>query len=421
MERNLTAQLERLNGYGRAVQFEKKLAEICFLMYDWAPHVPDEDMGDKVPSFTKAGADVRKAYNFWNGLYRSFRGKGVDADTDINIDSVLSDNGDKVDTVMQFVSLKNSVQMTELEEVAQEAMGNGWVVKKINGSVTKQEEAEDYVKRLLRQAKKEGKRLWLIADHMCQRSFSIPEINVVLLTYDGGQIGASIQKMSRGATPGKDKSKTYIFTVSIDGNRDELVSRIILETAAKVSDKNEEDMVKSTKKVLRTFNVFANDEDNDPVPVKVDEFARQIFSSSTAHRVAVNRGKCSVQNDDLDMNVVDMMSGLVSVDKVKQDRAFEKTKTYKVLSEGDKKEKVVTEKELANMVYSKLCALIDTIKYTFDLYKSSGFDLDLSSYLGLVDTDKNLQATLNVTGDNLRYLIDTGYLRGEYLGLMTTL
>ena len=47
-----------------------------------------------------------------------------------------------------------AIALANPKEVAQEAMGDGWVVEKINGSVTKQEEAEDYVKRLLRQAKK---------------------------------------------------------------------------------------------------------------------------------------------------------------------------------------------------------------------------------------------------------------------------
>lgn len=416
---NLTAALDRLNTrYERATKFEQMLANVRFYRFDWSNYVPTEEFDEDLnPSFTKASTDVMKCRGFWTGLYNSLIGShGNFEANDYNLFHVIGESGEELQSVIQFVSMTKA-QMVHLEKIAAGILGDAFVVVSVNGDKVKGKDSEDYIKRTLRQAKKEGKHVWVLASQMCQRSFSIPEINTVLLSYDNGDKGATIQKMSRAMTSGNNKSIAHVVSLSIDGNRDEKISTIVMETAKKDADETDGDIVESVKKVLRTLPIFQM-VDGDVEAIDTDAYAKELFASSNAHRLVVDRNRLvAFRATDESFSILSGIH-LPAVELQKMEAAFKKGKTYKSDDLPQTRAAGETQKSLLEEIKNNLIKLTDRIAFALDGLKYFQEDLTLDSFLAQVQDDQDLQDLIQVAPRDLNTLLDEGYLNRNLLALL---
>ena len=414
---NLLASLNRLKSrYNRATQFEQLLSGVRFYRFDWSNYVPNEEFEEELnPSFTKAGVDVNKCRGFWTGLYKSLIGESDEYEqNDYSLFNVISQSGEELQSVIQFVSMTKK-QMNILEKISDQVVGDYFEVIVVNGDKIKGKEAERFIKDRLIIAKKEGKHLWVIANQMCQRSLSIPEINTVILSYDNGDKGATIQKMSRALTSGSNKTIGHIVSLSIDGNRDEKISTIIMETAEKETEDTDDDMIDSIKKVLRTLPIFQM-VDGEVEPIDVDGYAKEVFESSNSHRLIVNRDKLIAFNVNDESFAILTENKFTDVEKVELEVAFLKGSTFK--KEENCREVRFTEKSVIEEMKNNLIRLSDRLDVTIRMVKSFVPDLNYETFLSLVDTDQDVSDTLQVSGHQLDTLVKEGYIKSSLVSVM---
>lgn len=413
---NFSTSIDRLESrYQRAVEYEKLLSGVCFYRFDWSKYVPTEEFDEDInPSFSKASADVNKCRGFWTGLFKSLVGESSDFEqNDYNLFNVISQSGEDLQSVIQFVSMTKK-QMNILENIAVQVLGDYFVTVIVNGDKIKGKDSERYIKDKLIKAKEEGKHVWVIASQMCQRSFSISQINTVILSYDRGDQGATTQKMSRALTSGSNKELGHIVSLSIDGNRDEKISTIIMETAEKESEDTGEDVVDSIKKVLRTLPIFQIIE-GDVERISVDDYAKEVFEASNSHRLIVDREKLiafSINDESFDILTENKFSKL---DKEKLEVAFKKGSTYK-----DKQDRNVSvdQKSLIEEIKENLIRLADRLNAVIVMVKSFVPDLDYKSFLDIVDSDEDIQQTIQISANQLNTLIREGYFKSNLISVM---
>jgi hypothetical protein len=288
-----TFDFAALEATPRATQFEKKLPGIKLYQLDWGVFVPLTEGfdPDEVPSFTKAIKDVERAQGFWRSLTESLIGEasGELARQKADQCALSSFINDRVDSVMMFVS--GSAKKSEMDKLGKILSGvlTDWDVKIVNGNHTSNAAAETEVKSWIEIAKDNGKRgVWLISSNMATRSFSVPDINVVILAYDAGDSAATVQKISRALTPGGEKTTGHIVSLSLIPGRNDKTDAIVLEAAKKVAEAQEVGLEEALRRVHRTMPIFTI-EDGYSVQLKASDYLNNVLNLRGCKRVAVGR------------------------------------------------------------------------------------------------------------------------------------
>lgn len=398
--------------YARAVEFEKNLAQVRFYRYSWGSFVQHLDQHELKynPSFTKASKNVNKNQGFWIGLYKSLIGSSsiIDAN-DYSLSNCVEGESN---CVMQFVSMTNA-QMEKLGSLAKSILNTLYEVVVVNGNEVKGEYAEQYVKDAIRSARMKDKKVWIIASQMCQRSFSIPEINVVLLTYDNGEVGATVQRMSRALTAGNSEKVGHIISLSIDGNRDDKIAPMILDAAKQVAEHESIDIVTALKKVMKSTPIFQMGEDGYNAELSHDEYSKEIFSSSSSHRIMMNNDRL-MYDGCLDQINFDFVEKLESI-KVEND--FKKGKTFldsiKKSGNGESSE----EQTIINQRRSKLKQITDRTAYCAREVRKHKKDMNLDTFVKLVETNTFVSKSIGVTPQEFRLLLEQKYLDSSLLSM----
>jgi len=412
MKASMSPKLLNEIKYARAVEFEKNLAQVRFYRYSWGSFIQHLDQHELKynPSFTKASKNVNKNQGFWIGLYKSLIGSSSILDAN---DYCLSNciEGEP-NCVMQFVSMTNA-QMEKLGSLTKSILNTLYEVVVVNGNEVKGEYAEQYVKDVIRSAKMKGKKVWIIASQMCQRSFSIPEINVVLLTYDNGEVGATVQRMSRALTAGNSEKVGHIISLSIDGNRDDKIAPMILDAAKQVAEHESIDIVTALKKVMKSTPIFQMGEDGYNAELSHDEYSKEIFSSSSSHRIMMNNDRLMYDGclDEIDFDFVEKLEST----KVEND--FKKGKTFldsiKKSSNGESSE----EQTIINQRRNKLKQITDRTAYCAREVRKHKKDMNLDTFVKLVETNTFVSKSIGVTPQEFRLLLEQKYLDSSLLSM----
>ena len=251
---------------------------------------------------------------------------------------------------------------------------------------------------------------------MC--SFIIPDINVAILSYDNGDKGATSQKMSRPLTAGPNKKIGHIISLSIDGNRDDKIAPIILETANKIADSEDIDSVDAIRRVMKTMPIFQMQPDGYLYELEPDSYAKEVFATSNSHRLIVNKDRLfdySINDKSYDI--------IMKVDILKNNGIntsapvyMKKSKTYmdRLAKKGNNDNK--KEDEYCVLI-TKLMAITDIVDYSAKLLKTFGIELTYSKYIDILNKDRNLSDGVGLTGDELDILISEKYIRKDLLSL----
>jgi hypothetical protein len=390
--------------FRRAFEFEKCLAKVKFYRYDWSRFVSSLTGHDMKfnPSFSKASKNVKKNQGFWSGLYKSFVGKSSIMDAnDYSLANCIE--GD-AKSVIQFVSMENK-EMMHLESIARAILGDFYDVHIINGDVVKGENAEQFVNDKIRIAEQNNKQVWIIASQMCQRSFSIPEINIVLLTYDNGDSGATIQKMSRALTTGNSEKIGHIISISIDGTRDDKISPMILDAARQVADHEDIDIISALHKVIKTLPIFEMGADGYNIELEADDYSKEIFSSSSSHRIVMNNDRLMYEGclDFIDFDASD-------TEKMKAISDFKKGKTN--LEPLTKSERKLTseENQLIAQRRNKLTNILDRTSYCIKEVRKNKGRINYQSFVEILNTNRFVADSIGVTAHEFDMLVQDRYI-----------
>lgn len=408
LSNNMILRNHILKQYKRAVEFEKNLAKVEFYRFDWSrfASVLADKNTELNPSFTKCSADVLKNNAFWTGLYKTMI--GVHSDIDLNYYSLFGCLNGNSESVIQFVSMSNA-QLKNLEKIARSTLSQFYDVHAICGDDIQGKEAEQFVKDKIIVAKQNNKKVWIIASQMCQRSFSIADINVVLLSYDNGDLGATMQKISRALTNGNREKTGYVISLSIDGNRDDKIAPMIMDAAEQVAEHEDVSLPDALRKVMKTFPIFQMAEDGHAVQLLPDEYAKEIFSTSNGIRLAVNKEK--IYLSDCDNEAFDILSELdVSSSSMKQLVEFAKGKTYQPKQQTRQLTKT-EKKELESFILKNLVNILDNLSSALHYQKMMRDKITYSQLIDILNTEKDSSALVGVTGDQFSKIVDCGYIQ----------
>jgi hypothetical protein len=400
--------------YNRAHEFEKKLSQVKFYRFDWSVFVPllDNNEKDLNPSFTKASVDVQKNHGLWHGLYRSLIGENINVNA--NDYSLFNFLEEPPQSIIQFVNM-NKKEQEKLYKIANPILNEFYDVCIVNGNNVRGKDCEEYIKNKIRLAKKHGKHVWIIASQMCQRSFSIPDINVSILSYDKGEQGANIQKMSRTLTAGSNKQTGNIISLSIDGNRDEKITPMILDTAKKLANRENLDIVTSIRKVLKSLPIFQMGGDGYLVQLKADDYAKELFSSSNSNHLIINKNRLMTFSENDSSYLILMDLDITEIEKNKSEISFSKGKTF---LNPESKISSVKDKNVINEMRIRLNNIVDRINYCVKEISKTYGTINYNQFINLLNKNCFIRESIGLKLNDFETLINEDYIDKSLLSML---
>lgn len=219
-----------------------------------------------------------------------------------------------------FANTKDRKQQRKLVKLIEETLGSQYLVILVNSDETSNRDAERDVKALVKRAQKENKYVVILSKDMGSRSFSVPEIDTVVLMLDRGSYATVSQKISRVLTPGNTydgevKIFANIISLSLDPNRYGVtpIDEYIIYEAEKV---DVDELNDGIKRVLRSIQIFTNGPHGE-MEIEKDEYTKNLLDSTSLIKLGAESSK--VDNIIFDSVLVKHLLG-VTVSKVEKEK-----------------------------------------------------------------------------------------------------
>lgn len=338
--------------------------------------------------------------------------------------------GEEITGVMMFIprptKTSDDFVMGTIKSQIQAVTNEEYYIIELTGRTTTGEKAEEYTKKEIKEANKQNKiPLIVSAGHIGSRSFSIPEINVAILMYDGGSAATTGQNMSRPLTRGQRLDKVgHIISISVDPTRDDSMVEAVLETATKVADETGEDVVEAMKRVLRSMNLHAMNADGEMVTVNPDEYAAKIMNSRSLRKVVGTTSKPENIMDDPE--TIQKLLGMVGeqVTLGKADSIGKKGKTFakdggsnaKVNNKNDSEEKEAL--ALWNKIKAAMKLIADNAQNVAAIGSSDKLTGALDNIISNTELTNVFEYSFNIDAEFVKELVDTGAINGKLLDLI---
>ena len=364
----------------------------------------------KAMDLSATGEGLRSAA-FWRGFYETLMGQNWEMES-LAIENAIG----STNSVMQFIPPHASQQQGAagmVEEIAKACLGKKYIVKLLSGAggVTN-EAAEREAKDIIIKAEKEGKKAWFISQGMAARSFSVPAIDTVLLTYDGGSMGATVQKLSRALTAGSVDKVGKVVAISVDPNREDKLAGIILDAAAKAAELNGTELNAELRRAHATFPLFTQQGDA-VLPISEDDYLERAMKLSSVKRLAVSREKLTTIDPDVAIDLVDQFAGKVQraaragvKDAGIKGKRFQDAPAKGTKADADEAQKAV------NALQERLTAFVERVEFLSYLVDTE--TPSIGSILTAAESDADLGAEFvefaGMGPDLVRTCFDLGLL-----------
>ena len=242
--------------------------------------------GDLLPSWSKFAAHPLRARGFFTRMLEAvFLGKGGDDSLNLDFQTGRSASEGRRVAMMFLPGSTTNKSLAECVPLAEQALP-GYRIIPVYGAEMTNATAEQRVREAIEQDP--TKSILIISAGMAQRSFSIPEITELFLAYDGGDSGATIQKISRALTPGAAGKRGRIISLSFDPNRDDKFDSVLLETAQNFAkNRGITDLREAVAAVLKTVDIFDCQEDG-AVRIEINSYLRAAVARNSIDRVIGN-------------------------------------------------------------------------------------------------------------------------------------
>ena len=311
-------------------------------------------------SYNKLMANPNKSSNFIIERQKGLLGLSENkAYKNLNLYNVL---GEDPNCIMEFVS-GTKEQMDLFANIIRKASPD-WRVEVLNSDYTSNKKAQDQIKTAIAEAKNQKLHgVWIISNTMGSRSFSIPQIQATLISYDNGGMDPTIQKMSRSLTPGKlwnDKIKKtgVIITMSIDSNRDHTATDILTTEAAVQSQITNQPLPKVIKTLLNNVSILTTDEYGNMVELKHTDLQAEMSETETLRKVAFAMSK--PDNILKDESLLDEFMQLQIGRNKKKKESTQLPKAKNFISNKQKKLSLKKQKSIMNDVMKRIKLLCDS-------------------------------------------------------------
>jgi hypothetical protein len=384
----------------------------------------DEDM-KLLPSWSKFAAHPQKAKGFFVRMLETvFLGKhGVDpANVDLQTQNWFGRERQK--TAMMFVPGSTRVkdgQLAAIGVIAQSALP-AWRVIVLGGNIlidgqkVRNANAERKVREQMEQAVKLNQSVLIISSLMAQRSFSIPEITELYLAYDSGEVGATIQKMSRVLTPGKDPKKVgKIISLSFDPNRDDKFDSMLLETTFNITKQNPKRSAADVmSEVLSTMDIWKGSA-HASVQVNKDRYLTEVLARKSVSRVIGSSADLTQLDKDA---IKELATGVIAYQRANPVASVPKGKT-KILPKKPKsfKDKDTAVEEMRR-ARERITAIVENIDVIRDGSGCDQLQQALAAIADDPDTQESIAEEFGVRWEVVQRLFDQGIIRREWLELI---
>jgi hypothetical protein len=384
----------------------------------------DEDM-KLLPSWSKFAAHPQKAKGFFVRMLETvFLGKhGVDtANVDLQTQNWFGRERQK--TAMMFVPGSTRVkdgQLAAIGVIAQSALP-AWRVIVLGGNIlidgqkVRNANAERKVREQIEQAVKLNQSVLIISSLMAHRSFSIPEITELYLAYDSGEVGATIQKMSRVLTPGKDPKKVgKIISLSFDPNRDDKFDSMLLETTFNITKQNPKRSAADVmSEVLSTMDIWKGSA-HASVQVNKDRYLTEVLARKSVSRVIGSSADLTQLDKDA---IKELATGVIAYQRANPVASVPKGKT-KILPKKPKsfKDKDTAVEEMRR-ARERITAIVENIDVIRDGSGCDQLQQALAAIADDPDTQESIAEEFGVRWEVVQRLFDQGIIRREWLELI---
>jgi hypothetical protein len=306
----------------------------------------DEDL----TGWSKILSDVNKNQSIIKSIIKGLYGLTGIKDNALKTFDVSEIINKEAKVTQFFVATPTNNELNKLADLFRLCLGERTIVRVLSGAEdATNKTAEAIVKDDIERCKDENlERVIVLSKNMGSRSFSIPEIDAVVLMFDNGSVGSMIQKISRALTGGLDfygntKTKGNVISLSLDPNRVDNVDLYVVEEAVKNKTKSES-MPEMIRKIRKSVNIFEIDANGDPVSLlQKDDYYNELIEKFNFDRLKNTQIDLIplMENSDLRDLLLDINSSELSKrkDKVKQLKG--KGKKYVDGDSGDKEKKNV--------------------------------------------------------------------------------
>lgn len=395
--------------------YQMNLASVVEITRVAEPDAFTED-GVFLPSWSKFAAKPVKAKGFFTNMLQAvFEGKG--GDDSLNVDFQTGRRAKEgIKVAMMFLpgSTTND-NLLEIKPIAEQALKGFRIVLVSGAESMTNANAEQSVKEEIEKAEKLGQHVLILSAGMAQRSFSIPQITELYLSYDTGDNGATIQKMSRTLTPHTKGKIGRVISLSFDPNRDDKFDSMLIETAQNYQKNHKiKDLKKALRDVLRTVDIFKCQPDG-AVKVEVDTYLEQALARKSIHRVI---GKIAPVHDMTKEMIAALKAGKIDVFRAARAAAAQKGKTHADNSKGSKGNSATdaTEQDLA-----KAREMIVTIAQNIDIIRYYGGET-LDEAFAIMDAEgeeiqNDVTEQFGIDYELVKELVLTNFINRDLLDL----
>lgn len=399
----------------------KLVADVAFYQMDLrgVASTAAEQSGDPdlLPSWTKFNECPAKARGFFTYMLQAvFEGKH-DA---LELSSSYQWGAKAGRVAMMFLGKIRNEDLATAAEYAQEAL-KGFAVVLVNGDTTTGDKAERMVKERIETAQKAGQSVLILAANMAQRSFSVGEITELYLAFDGGEEGATIQKMSRALTPHQQGKVGRIISLSFDPNRDDKFDAMIVQTTANYArNHNIRDMHQAMLDVLRTIDIFRCT-DAAAIKINADEYLDQLYARKTGlNRVLGKTTNMSALDEDA---IKALAAGTMEYFRTKATETADKGKTK---ASGTSSRRHARPDDLDQKAWDKIVAkareTIVAISENVDILVHGVAAVGVVEALDIIDQHpgykKDIVTEFGVDYDVISFLFRSGALNENLLQLV---
>ena len=193
----------------------------------------------------------------------------------------------RCDVSMIFCNFQNNKQFKDFIEIANQTLSLDYVIVEINSTKTSNKKAELEVKEIIERAKSIGKKVIIVSKDMASRSFTIPELDTVILMYDNGGAPQTSQKISRAFSSGsyyngeiKDKGSVVSLSFNNSRTHSSPIDYYLASEAVLTSNENES-FQKSLQRISNCWNVFEQDANGNIASLSTHDYASNLLKSTS--------------------------------------------------------------------------------------------------------------------------------------------
>jgi hypothetical protein len=377
------------------------------------------DGDDRLPSWSKFAKNPIRAQGFFTQLLQAVL-LGQHSHDELNV--LFQTNGklSKHRVAMMFLSgsMRNEA-LADTVTIAQLALP-GWKIIEISGQTTTNAKAEQQTKKEIEEARERNIPVLILSRGMAQRSYSIGEISELYLCYDGGDVGATTQKMSRALTAQDADKIGRIFSLSFDPNRDDKFDCALLAAAQNFKKANNIDIVDALRAVISTLDIFSCQTEGS-VKIDLDNYLCQVLERNSLGRMVGRQANI----DEMDEETLRLLAdGEASYDQLKKTEATEKGKTSAVPAKKATKAKSVDDEKTMNDLKKRaretVVAIVEHMPYLMFGTNANTIREALEACEADAEHREYVVTAFNVTPKTIHRLFDQGVLNYDLASLQRT-